>query len=294
MLWLIDPVFASMDSLTSNNVTMGIANELNLEDILFKYGVRINTNLVLDVQSAPIPVIAGYQGNKPQYKFYPWVYFPIAFPYGNHPIVKNLNAVRFEFASSIDTIKTHGIKKTVLLAGSQYSRTINTPARIDLGILKKEPNPKEFNRSNIPLAILLEGKFESVFKNRLTPELAQSDSFAFKTEGVPTAMIIVSDGDVIRNQVQGNTGKVYPLGYDRYTQQQFGNKNFIMNCMNYLLDDSGLIEVRTRDIQIRLLDKTLIKENKLKWQLINILSPVFIIILYGFIAGLLRKRKFAR
>lgn len=294
MLWLIDPVFASMDSLTSNNVTMGIANELNLEDILFKYGVRINTNLVLDVQSAPIPVIAGYQGNKPQYKFYPWVYFPIAFPYGNHPIVKNLNAVRFEFASSIDTIKTHGIKKTVLLAGSQYSRTINTPARIDLGILKKEPNPKEFNRSNIPLAILLEGKFESVFKNRLTPELAQSDSFAFKTEGVPTAMIIVSDGDVIRNQVQGNTGKVYPLGYDRYTQQQFGNKNFIMNCMNYLLDDSGLIEVRTRDIQIRLLDKTLIKENKLKWQLINILSPVFIIILYGFIAGLMRKRKFAR
>ncbi len=294
MLWLIDPVFASMDSLTSNNVTMGIANELNLEDILFKYGVRINTNLVLDVQSAPIPVIAGYQGNKPQYKFYPWVYFPIAFPYGNHPIVKNLNAVRFEFASSIDTVKTHGIKKTVLLAGSQYSRTINTPARIDLGILKKEPNPKEFNRANIPLAILLEGKFESVFKNRLTPELAQSDSFAFKTEGVPTAMIIVSDGDVIRNQVQGNTGKVYPLGYDRYTQQQFGNKNFIMNCMNYLLDDSGLIEVRTRDIQIRLLDKTLIKENKLKWQLINILSPVFIIILYGFIAGLLRKRKFAR
>lgn len=292
-LWLIDPVMASMDSLTKNNVTLGLANPINLEDLLFKYGVRLNTNLVLDVQSAPIPVLAGYQGNQPQYKFYPWVYFPVAFPFGEHPIVKNLNAVKFEFASGIDTLNNKGIKKTILLATSQYSRSINTPARIDLSILKKEPNPKEYYRKNIPLAVLLEGAFESVFKNRIAPTISNDKDLAFKSEGKKTSMIVISDGDVIKNQVQASTGKVYPLGYDRYTQQQFGNKTFIMNCMNYLLDDSGLIAVRTRDIQIRLLNKTLLQEHKFKWQLICILSPIAIIALYGFISGIQRKRKYA-
>jgi ABC-2 type transport system permease protein len=292
-LWLIDPVMASMDSLTKNNVTLGLANPINLEDIIFKYGVRMNTNLVLDVQSAPIPVLAGYQGNQPQYKYYPWVYFPVAFPFCDHPIVKNLNAVKFEFASGIDTLNNREIKKTILLASSQYSRSVNTPARIDLSILKKDPNPKEYYRKNIPLAVLLEGEFESVFKNRIAPAVSTSEEMAFKAQGVKTAMIIVSDGDVIKNQVQSSTGKVYPLGYDRYTQQQFGNKTFILNCMNYLLDDSGLITVRTRDIQIRLLNKTIISEQKLKWQLICILSPIIIIMLYGLFSGWLRKKRYA-
>ena len=292
-LWLIDPVMASMDSLTKNNVTLGLANPINLEDIIFKYGVRMNTNLVLDVQSAPIPVLAGYQGNQPQYKYYPWVYFPVAFPFCDHPIVKNLNAVKFEFASGIDTLNNREIKKTILLASSQYSRSVNKPARIDLSILKKNPNPKEYYRKNIPLAVLLEGEFESVFKNRIAPAVSTSEEMAFKAQGVKTAMIIVSDGDVIKNQVQSSTGKVYPLGYDRYTQQQFGNKTFILNCMNYLLDDSGLITVRTRDIQIRLLNKTIISEQKLKWQLICILSPIIIIMLYGLFSGWLRKKRYA-
>jgi ABC-2 type transport system permease protein len=292
-LWLIDPVMASMDSLTKSNVTLGLANPINLEDILFKYGVRLNTNLVLDAQSAPIPVLAGYQGNQPQYKFYPWVYFPLAFPFCEHPIVKNLNAVKFEFASGMDTLNNKGIQKTILLASSQYSRSINTPARIDLGILKKDPNLKEYYRKNIPLAILLEGEFESVFKNRITPDVANSTEIAFKANGKKTAMIVIADGDVIRNQVQSSTGKVFPLGYDRYTQQQFGNKTFIMNCMNYLLDDSGLIAVRTRDIQIRLLDKTTIAESKTKWQLIAILVPMLIVIAYGLLSGWLRKKRYA-
>ncbi|HRG59533.1 MAG TPA: gliding motility-associated ABC transporter substrate-binding protein GldG [Bacteroidia bacterium] len=293
-LWLIDPVMASMDSLTKNNVTLGLANPINLEDILFKYGVRLNTNLVLDVQSAPIPVLAGYQGNQPQYKFYPWVYFPVAFPFGDHPIVKNLNAVRFEFSSGIDTLNNKEIRKTILLASSQYSRSINTPARIDLGILKKEPNPKEYYRKNIPFAVLLEGEFESVFKNRIAPSVSNTDDIAFKSKGKRTSMIVVSDGDIIKNQVQASTGKVFPLGYDRYTQQQFGNKTFIMNCMNYLLDDSGLIAVRTRDIQIRLLNKTIIQEHKFQWQLFCIIAPLMLVVLYGLISGWQRKRLYAR
>jgi ABC-2 type transport system permease protein len=292
-LWLIDPVMASMDSLTKNNVTLGLANPINLEDLIFKYGVRLNTNLVLDVQSAPIPVLAGYQGNQPQYKYYPWVYFPVAFPFCDHPIVKNLNAVKFEFTSGLDTLNNKNIKKTILLASSQYSRSINTPARIDLSILKKEPNPKEYYRRNIPLAVLLEGEFESVFKNRIAPTVANSEEMAFKAKGEKTAMIVVADGDIIKNQVQSSTGKIYPLGYDRYTQQQFGNKNFILNCMNYLLDDSGLIAVRTRDIQIRLLNKTIINEQKLKWQLICIISPIILIVIYGLFSGWMRKKKFA-
>ncbi|MFN4812766.1 MAG: gliding motility-associated ABC transporter substrate-binding protein GldG [Bacteroidota bacterium] len=291
-LWLIDPIMASMDSLTKNNVTLGIANPLNLEDILFKYGVRLNTNLVLDVQSAPIPVLAGYQGKQPQYKFYPWVYFPVAFPFCDHPVVKNLNAVKFEFASGIDTINNKNIKKTILLASSQYSKAINTPARIDLAILRKEPNPQEYYRKNIPLAVLLEGEFESVFTNRIAPSISNTEDIAFKSKGKKTSMIVVADGDVIKNQVQSSSGKVYPLGYDRYTQQQFGNKNFIMNCMNYLLDDSGLIAVRTRDIQIRLLDKTIIQSAKMKWQLICILVPVCSILLYGLLSAFIRKKKY--
>ena len=293
-LWLIDPVFASMDSLTKNNVTLGFNNSVNLEDMLFRYGVRINSNLVMDVQSAPIPILAGYQGNQPQYRFYPWIYFPVAFAYSNHPIVKNLNAVRFEFASSMDTVAAKGIAKTILLSTSQYSRVVNTPARIDLGNLKKDPDPKEFNRKFIPLAVLLEGEFSSVFKNRIAPEVANSTEFPFKDKSPNTAMIVVSDGDIIKNQIQASTGKVYPLGYDRYTQQQFGNKNFIMNCMNYLLDDSGLIALRTREIQIRLLNKTVIQESKLKWQLINILIPSLLVMLYGLISAWNRKRKFAK
>ncbi len=293
ILWLIDPILASMDSLTKSNVTLGIANNLNIEDQLFKYGVRLNTNLITDVQAAPIPIVAGYQGNKPQYKFYPWVYFPIAFPFGNHPIVKNLNAVKFEFASGIDTLNNKSVKKTILLASSQYSKPLNTPIRIDLSVLRKEPNPREFNHKNIPLAVLLEGEFESVYKNRITPDIASSDEISFKENGKRNAMIVVADGDIIRNQIQSSTGKVYPLGFDRYTQQQFGNKTFLLNCMNYLLDDSGLIAVRTRDIQIRLLDKTILQSQKLNWQLICIAGPILSIVLFGLLSLWKRKKKYA-
>lgn len=291
-MWLIDPVMASMDSLTKNNATMGLANPINLDDLLFRYGVRLNTNLVLDIQAAPIPVFAGYVGNQPQQRFYPWPYFPVAFPFSNHPMVKNLNAVKFEFASSIDTVGNRDIHKTILLATSKYSKVINTPARIDLSIMRKEPSPKEFNKSFEPLAVLLEGKFESNYKNRIAPEVEQIPEVNFKKEIAKNAMIIVSDGDIIKNQIQKSTGKVYALGYDRYTKQEFGNKIFILNCMNYLLDDSGLISIRSREIKLRLLDKTIIQASKLKWQIINIVLPVVLVLMYGIIANYRRKRKY--
>jgi ABC-2 type transport system permease protein len=293
MMWLIDPDFVSMDSLQKDNETLAIPLDLNLDDQLFRYGARINKALVLDIQSLPIPIITGYVGNQPKQQLFPWYYFPLAFPKSEHPIVKNLNAVKFEFTGSIDTVSAKGVKKTVLLSSSQYSRMQNTPARIDLRMVRKKPDPKDFNRPYRPLAVLLEGEFESIFKNRISPQLAEAPEMNFREKSLPTKMIVVADGDVIRNNIQKSSGKVFPLGYDRYTNQQFGNKNFLLNCINYLFDEEGLLSLRTREIKLRLLDSTMIDQQKNKWQIINIAAPLVLVILLGIGWSLMRKRKYA-
>jgi ABC-2 type transport system permease protein len=294
VLWLIDPVFASMDSLSSSTETMGIAMDLNLEDMLFRYGVRLNTNLVMDIQAAPIPVVTGYTGNQPRQTLLPWFYFPLASAYSEHPVVKNLDAVRLELCSGIDTVGARGIRKTILLSSGRYTRIQNTPAKIDLRMVRKKPMPEEFNQSYEPLAVLLEGNFESVFKNRIPPQISESPEIAFKDKSNRGAMIVVSDGDVIKNQIQKSSGRVYPLGYDRYSQQTFGNKNFLLNCMNYLLDEEGLLELRTREVKLRLLDKTRSAEERSYWQVFNSVIPVLLVVILGLVTGSIRKRKFAK
>jgi ABC-2 type transport system permease protein len=293
VLWLIDPVFASMDSLNNTAQTVGITNEINLSDQLFRYGVRLNTNLIMDVSALPIPIVTGKIGNQPQTSFLPWYFFPIITPVINHPIVKNLNAIKTEFVSSIDTID-NGIKKTILLTSSKYSRLMNTPVIIDLGILKKEPEERLFNKPFQTVAVLLEGEFESEFSNRLTSEFAQSEKIGFLEKSKPTSMIVISDGDIIKSQFHYSKGYPLPLGYDQYTGQMFGNKEFILNCMNYLCDDSGLITVRSRELKLRMLDKTKIEKSKLKWQLINTGLPVIIIIIFGFLLTFFRKRRYTK
>jgi ABC-2 type transport system permease protein len=294
ILWMIDPVFASMDSLTKHTVTMGFPLPLNLDDQLFRYGVRINSNLLQDVQSAAIPVITGYVGNQPKQQLYPWYYFPLFFPDSKHPIVKNLNAVKSEFVSGMDTVGNPSIRKTVLLRSSRYSKTQNAPATIDLRMVRKKPNPEEFNKSFLPTAILLEGKFTSVFKNRLPPEIENASEIRYKSESEENSMIVIADGDIARNQIQKSTGKVFPLGYDRYTNQTYGNKNFLLNCMNYLLDGDELLTLRNREIRLRLLDRTRLEEERTYWQTINTAVPLGMIVLYGFVAFWLRTRKFGR
>ncbi len=293
VLWLIDPVFASMDSLKTTNQTVGIANEINLSDQLFRYGVRLNTNLIMDISALPIPIVTGKVGNQPQTSFLPWYYFPIITPIANHSIVKNLNAIKTEFVSSIDTID-NGIKKTILLTSSKYSRLVNTPVIIDLGILKKEPEERLYNKPFQSLAVLLEGAFESNFTNRITIDIAKSDKIGFLEKSKPTAMIVISDGDIIKNQFHYSKGFPLPLGYDQYTRQMFGNKEFILNCMNYLCDDSGLITVRSRELKLRMLDKTKIENSKIQWQLINVVLPVILIILFGMIITYLRQRRYSK
>jgi ABC-2 type transport system permease protein len=292
VLWLIDRTYADMDSLSKSSNFMALTKDLNLDDMLFKYGVRINTNLVQDLQAVPIPIVIGYIGNQPQQKFFPWFYFPLLMPYAKHPIVNNLNAIKAEFISTIDTVGAKGITKTLLLHTSKYAKVLPTPVRVSINMLREEPKIEQFNKSFQPLAVLLEGEFESNFKNRLAPELLDSKEINFKEKGIPTKMIVVADGDIIKNQVQYSTGRAMPLGYDKYTNEVYGNKNFILNAMNYLLDDSGLIGARSKEIKLRLLDIDKLKRERTSWQFLNVVTPLLLVVLYGLIRFYWRKRKY--
>ncbi|MBN2730525.1 MAG: gliding motility-associated ABC transporter substrate-binding protein GldG [Bacteroidales bacterium] len=293
VLWLIDGTQTNMDSLQAKSETVAIANDLNLDDMLFKYGVRINPDLLMDLNSCPIPVKTGQVGNQPQFDFFNWYYFPSVSNLNGHPIVKNLNALRFEFVSSIDTVYSAGIKKTVLLSTSEYTRILNSPAIISLRVLQEEPSKRLFKNKEVPVAVLLEGKFNSVFANRIPPEIADNPEIGFKETGENSRMIVVSDGDIIQNQFQMKNGQffTYPLGYDRFTGITYGNKDFILNCLNYLTDDSDLLSIRSRELKIRLLDKARISENKFMIQLANVVYPVLSIAVFGFILVFLRKRR---
>ncbi|HNW76699.1 MAG TPA: gliding motility-associated ABC transporter substrate-binding protein GldG [Bacteroidales bacterium] len=293
VLWLIDPVFASMDSLEKYNTTMGIANDINLEDMLFSYGVRLSTSLVMDLYSLKIPLTTGMIGNQPQIEFFPWYFFPLATPVQGHPIVNGLNAIKTEFVSVADTVEVPGIKKTILLTTSPYSRTVNVPALIDLQILSKEPDREQFSQGPQPVAVLLEGSFTSAFQFRIPPELAQNQALGFREKSKPTKMVVIADGDVAKNQFHYRDGYPLPLGFDQYTRETFGNKDLLMNVMNYLTDDSGLISVRSRELKLRQLDTARLTDEKIYWQLLNIFGPLLIIGIFGFVKLWIRRRKYA-
>jgi ABC-2 type transport system permease protein len=294
VLWLIDPVFASMDSLQKFNSTMGLVNNVNLEDMLFNYGVRLNSNLVMDKIALPIAVKTGQIGDQPQFELFPWYYFPVLTPTISHPIVNGLNAIKTEFISSIDTVEAEGIKKTILLTTSPYSRIVNAPVYIDLEILKKPAEESQYNKGPQPVAVLLEGKFISSYLFRIPPEISQNKDLQFISKSKPTKMIVVGDGDIIKNQFSLSKGYFLPLGYDQYTGQTFGNKDFLLNAMNYLCDDSGLITVRSRELTLRLLDSTKLESQRLFWQLLNVLLPLILILIFSFVKMQLRSRKYSR
>ena len=293
VLWLIDPVFASMDSLQKFGTTMGITQDLNLEEMLFAYGVRPNTNLLLDLQALPIPVKSGQIGEQAQIKFFPWYFFPILTPLIHHSIMNGLNAIKSEFISSIDTVEGINVKKTILLTTSKYTRIVNAPVLIDLEILKTEPDERMFSNGPQPVAVLLEGIFTSDFQFRIPPELSDNKELGFlgKSEK-PSKMVVITDGDIIKNQFDVSKGYPLPLGYDQFTRKSFGNKDFIMNIMNYLCDNSGLISVRSRELQMRSLDLTKLSNEKEFWQAFNMILPVAIILLFAFVKYRIRSRKY--
>lgn len=294
VLWLIDGAWASMDSLQSKNITVSIPKSVNLEDQLFKYGVRLNTNLLLDLQALPIPVVTGQIGNQPKQELFPWYYFPLIFPVSEHPIVKNLDGIKTQFASSLDTIGRKGIKKEILLTTSPYSKIQSTPSRISLNILREEPDRSRFNLGQIPIAVLLEGKFESVFNNRLPEEIIGNQQFKFKSMSVDNKMIVISDADIARNRVSKKDKEYFALGFDRYTRKRYANREFLLNCMDYLLEESGLLEVRSKEIKMRLLDKQRIEQEKLNWQILNTAGPIALISLFGLWQLWARRRKYSK
>jgi ABC-2 type transport system permease protein len=293
VFFLIDPLVADLDSIAYQPAAMAYPYDLKLDELLFKYGVRINQHLVTDLRCASIPVVTGQVGNQPTTKFFKWFYSPLAFPESNHPIVNNLNAIRFDFASTIDFVGNADLKKTVLLQTSENSNVTGNLPRYTLNLLKQKPQKSDFTKSGLPLVVLLEGSFESFYKRRVTPQIAESKLINFREKSLPTAIIVAADGDIIRNKIAPN-GSIFPLGYDRYTREMFGNRDFIVNCVNYLCDDQGLIALRGRTIKLRLLDEQKIAQTE-NWQKIkNVALPIFTIWLLGVIIFTWRKRAYGK
>jgi ABC-2 type transport system permease protein len=290
ILWMIDNLNADMDSLGESQMMTTSTYNLNLDDQLFSYGARINNDLIQDVQCAPIPVITGNVGSSPQQELFPWLFFPIFISNTTHPVAKSLDGVRSEFASSIDTIDVKGITKTALLQSSKYSKILNAPVRVALQMLSIEPNPQQFIKKNLITAVALEGKFTSVFKNRL---ISNDPKVKFLEESKPTRMIVVSDGDIIKNYFSKRDSAVYPLGFDRFTKRNFSNSIFVQNAIDWLADDYNLISARSKEVKLRLLDTERIKKEKFRWQVFNIVVPNIIIVLIGIVLYYQRKRKYA-
>ena len=294
VLWLVEPVYATMDSLTSQESTVGVDQDLNLDDMLFRYGVRLNRNLLLDMNCAALPIRTGQVAGQAQLEFYRWFYFPLAQAASNHPMVRHLNAVKMDFVSSIDATTSDGnVVKTPLLKTSDYTKVSGTPVFITLAMLRQNPDRRMFPQRSQNVAYLLKGNFPSLYANRINPEIEESKEMDFLAESVPTSMIVVADGDVIRNQIDVISKKPLPLGYDQYTQNTYGNKDFIENAISYLVDGENLIAIRSREFKIRLLDPDKMVHQRLRWQLVNILVPVGSVILFGLIMAFIRKKKYS-
>lgn len=294
IMWLIDPVSVSLDSLSTGNTTLAFPRNLKLDDQLFKYGIRLNANLIQDVECLMIMVNTAPAGTQAKFTPAPWYFSPLLNPSENHVISRNLNRVKAEFVSSIDTVgKQEQMRKTVILASSAYSLVTNTPMEISLASINNPPDRRLFNQPTQPVGVLLEGTFTSVFKNRMVESFGAKSS-EIKTESEPTKMIVFSDGNMIANQYRfvGGVPEFMPLGYDRSSQQTFGNKAFLMNAVNYLCDDQGLMELRSRVFKIRMLDKVRVQEEKSFWQMLNVLMPLVLISLFGAVYVYVRNRKY--
>ncbi len=291
VLFLIDRLDASMDSTTQANY-FAFPYETDLDDLLFRYGVRINPDLVQDRYAARYPVITGErQDGTPQINLIEWPFFPLINRFTDHPITHNLDRVLTRFVSSIDTVKASGVKKTPLLFTSQYSRTLTAPVNVNINELRRNLTAEQFTESFVPVTYLLEGKFTSLYKNRFLPEGA--DEGSFNPESITTRLIVVSDGDIARNELNRRTGEPLPLGFDPFSNYTFANQDLLLNMIAYLVDENGLIRARNKEIRIRPLDREQVAREKLEWQAINLGVPLVLLIVFGVARSYWRKRRFA-
>lgn len=294
VLWFIDPMNADMDSLANRGQAMATRYPLGrLDEMLFTYGVRINPDILMDIVSQLIPMPVELVGNKPRYEFRPWFYYPELVPRIDHPIVRNLDLIKAEFISSIDTIH-NDIKKTVLLTTSEFTRTKSAPAMIDVTDALVQPDRRLYSRSLVPVTVLLEGEFHSAWRNRLAPEFVMEKSMGFRDKSKPTKMIVVSDGDIIKNQFNPNEGTIYPVGFDFYRKIRYANREFILNMLNYLTGDEGLMTVRNKNFTLRKLDTDKANEKRTFYQIINIVVPLLILALAGIGIILIEKHVYGK
>lgn len=305
VMFLYDNISVSLDSLKKSSYTFALAKDLNMSDLLFNLGVRINSAILLDNQCAKIPMnVAGF-GEQPRFVPVPWYYFPLFKPTKKHSITNNIDVVKSEFASTIDTLEGNGsYTKTVLLTSSAYSRVISTPTTVGFQILQSNPNKEFFNKYYVPTAVLLEGSGKSLFQSRKSPletsGFRVSEQFQRKDESSQNRIIVVSDGDVIRNEIEVTNGDTIPKPLYYYKYASFdkrvytGNLDFFMNAVNFLCGDSDLLSVRSREITIRLLNKNRIVEEKSYWQLLNIVLPIIIISLVGIVLFFVRKYRYSK
>ena len=295
VLWLVEPVYATMDSLQSQESTIGLEQDLNLDDMLFKYGVRLNRDLLLDLNCAALPIRTGQVAGQAQLEFFRWYYFPLLQAASNHPMVRNMNSIKADFVSSVDaTTSANGIEQIPLLKTSDYTKVSGTPVFISLAMLRQSPDKRMFSSKGKNVAYLLKGSFPSLYANRIPQEIVDDQATDFMEESKPTAMIVVADGDLIRNQIDIKRKTPLPLGYDQFTQNTYANKEFIENAISYLVDGEGLIDIRSRELKVRLLDMTKINQERAKWQVINTLVPIALIIALGFVMAFIRKKKYSK
>lgn len=290
VLFLLDKLEATMDS-ASRQDYFAFPYNTNLDDQLFKYGVRLNLDLVQDRLAGKYPVITGEVDGKPQVQLMDWPFFPLINRYADHAITRNLDAVVTRFISTLDTVKAEGVKKTPLLFTSQYTRKIAAPVPVSINDIRKNLKAEDFTLSYLPVGYLLEGKFTSVFKNRFLPD--DADKNLFKDQSTSTKLVVLADGDLARNDINPRTGQPQQLGYDQFARYTFANQELLMNAVNYLVNGDGLIAARNKEVKIRPLDKEKIRTGRTKWQVINLAVPLALIVLYGIIRSVIRKRKYA-
>ena len=291
-LFFVDALRVDLDSVSRNGVALATPYNLNLDDLFFRYGLRLNQNLLLDLNSGRIPLVTGRDGNKPKIEPMPWQLYPLINKFSPHPITRNLDAVYLKFAGNLDTVKATGIRKTVLMTTSRYTRVLPAPVPINFNDARLEPNPKLYQKGFQPVGYLLEGQFTSLFANRARPGTLQ-----FQPEKSPTAkpskVLVLSDGDFIRSEIDPKTGNPYRLGFDRLANTEFANRELVLNATDYLLDETGLIAVRGKQITLRPLDKVKLAEQRRRWQLLNLGAPLVLLGLFGAVRAWRRKRRYA-
>jgi gliding-associated putative ABC transporter substrate-binding component GldG len=296
LICMIDNLYAETDSLMVSREVVAYDRGLNLDDLLFHYGVRINQDLVEDMQNASINLVIGTQGGKPQFQLMPWPYYPLLDGNPSNPISKNLDPVFSRFANSIDTVNAPGIRKSILLQSSPNARTISTPAMITLESIKTAGDPKAFNQQNIPVAVLLEGKFSSLYANRTSPGMKDSLEEIYHQPFLKSAektarVIVCADADVAMNELS-ESGPL-PLGFNKDINYTFANMDFLENCLDYCVNPSGILEARSKDYTLRLLDPEKTDEDRTFWQFVNISCPLLVILLCGIIFQFIRKKKYS-